>query len=187
MFLETLSMIDGGVNPLGGIGKAVTGFTILLFFIIFGLYVYLSVAYSKIGKKAGITNSGVAWMPVGGSLAVIFESAKAHWWPFLVTVIGFMLGYIIMISTLTLGLFAIVLAGIILVATAIFISVIGIIWHWKTYEAAGSKGWFAVIPSIAMVLGLLLMLVSPGLSSIIYLLGIISHLVFIGIAAWSKQ
>jgi uncharacterized membrane protein YhaH (DUF805 family) len=61
-----------------------------------------------------------------------------------------------------------------------------IIWHRKTYTAVGRPGWWILIPFLASILGFILALAVPILGIIIMILGGISHLVFIGIAAWGR-
>ena len=200
MFLESLTLSPNdfqtlGVNQgLGGLGvfaDNIIGFLIVFLLVFLALYVYVSLAYRGIGKKTEITNSGVAWMPFGGPIAVIFESAESHWWPFLVSVLGFLGVYIGMILELKAfisgggGVFSVILSFLGGIAILVF-AVMVIVWHWKAYEAAGKPGWFILIPVVLCILGFLLSFLSQTMGFVVYLLGILSHLVLIGITAWSN-
>lgn len=182
--------LGGGL--LGNILGAFVGIAIVLILIVFALYLYLSAAYSKIGSKAGLNSPGIAWMPSAGWLAVIFESSKMHWWPFLVMVIGFLFGYILVLSVVIAGAITAVLGGVILFVTIIFSVVMGVIWHWKTYQAVEKPGWWILVPVLAGIIGYALVFISASaasltlaiLGAIIIIIGVIAHLILLGIAAW---
>lgn len=106
-----LDVGDFGSSPVGVLGGAFIGGFLLVILIGLALYVYFSLAYSKIGKKVGLGNPGIAWMPYGGWLAIIFETAKAHWWPFLALTIGIALSYLLVFSVTVLGSVALILGG----------------------------------------------------------------------------
>ncbi|MFA4960116.1 MAG: hypothetical protein WC548_00455 [Candidatus Pacearchaeota archaeon] len=190
VFLETLSMMPD-VNMMNLAGGKSMGILIIGLLIIFVIYIYASLAYSKIGSKTKLNNPGIAWMPFWGPIATIFETAKAHWWPFLVGLIGYAIAYLLtangLLSAITNGNSTSLTLGLI-VLTATIIMAIAMIttWHWKTYEAVDKKGWFALIPILGVILGVILMYLSQTLGLIIFLLAIISHFVFVGIAAWGK-
>lgn len=179
---------DGG----GSIIELFSGMTIVIILISLALYIYLSIAYSKIGEKAKLGSPGIAWSPMG-SLVVIFESAKMHWWPFLMLTIGMMLSYlmIFLVSSIAMIYTA---YGILVVITLIFV-IMAIIWHWKTYEAVGKPGWWVLVPVISGALGFVLAIVGVIIETLIIAiiggviaaLGIIVHFVLIGIAAWSES
>jgi len=192
LFLQTLPLTgvsgDPVLNLLKGIIGAFIVFFIAFILILFALYVYLSVVYSKIGSKARLSSPGIAWMPFTGVLAVIFESSKMHWWPFLILIIGFSSGYILILSSFAIGSTMMTLATIILFATTAIFAIMTIVWHWKTYEAVGKPGWWILVPVISGILGLGLILIRVSvLGIIIAILGAVAHLVLIGIAAWSKS
>ena len=198
-FLQTLPLTGISGNPTGGLlGISVRVFIgiFIVFIILFALYLYLSIVYSKIGKKAGLSSPGIAWMPYGGFLAVIFESSKMHWWPFLMLVIGLLLGYILIISSFIIGSAMNIISSLVLLATTAIFLIMSIIWHWKTYEAVRKPGWWVLVPVIAGILGFALALIGGSygkvsvvffLGVIIVILGLIAHLILVGIAAWSKN
>ena len=198
VFLESLTLSPSDLSNLEGFGtgtmdfitSAMIGLMIVFIVIALGFYIYISLAYARIGKKAKITNPDVAWMPMG-PIATIFETAKAHWWPFLVGTIGYTIIYLGMTiwtasvfsgSNSAIGILLII-AGFI---ALLLVVIMAIVWHWKTYESIGKPGWFAIIPVIGVILGFLLLFLSSILGVIVLLLSILSHLILIGIAAWSK-
>jgi hypothetical protein len=182
------SMYSGFGNAMIG---AIIGVIAVYLIILFGGYIYLSIAYSGIGKKAKLSNPGVAWIPGMGPIAVIFETAKAHWWPFPIMTIGYVLGYLIFTWGFLTSMFGemsamFIIGAIILILTFLLFLIIWTLWHWKTYVTVGSPGWFAIVPMIGLILGIALNYLSPITGIIIVVLSAISHLVFIGIAAWGS-
>ena len=162
-------------------------FVIFLIFalILAGFYVYLSLAFYNIGKKAGMTSPGIAWFPGFGMLSVIYQSSKKHWWPF-PTIIG---SYIL--SFVLVFLSAIVFSRFLVIFTSIFMSVIGIIWTyksfdwlWHTYENAGKPGYWSVIPLGIFILAILSFFIHPILAALLIMAGSITFLVIIGLVAW---
>jgi hypothetical protein len=198
LFLEDLPLTGVSSNPtgveMGALMGAFIGIFIVALLIFFALYLYLSIVYSRIGKKAGLTNPGIAWMPGFGSLAVIFESSKMHWWPFLMLTI-------VMTSMYPLSFFLLINSSIVLIISIIsfvFMAIFGImtiVWHWKTYEAVGKPGWWILVPLICWAVGIgLFFLVAiikssliVTLSVLIMIFGAIIHLILLGVAAWSKK
>ncbi len=173
-------------------------FVFLFFFliIVFLFYVYFSFVYSKIGKKAKLESPGIAWMPFFGKLAIIFEASKMHWWPFLVWVLGFTLSYLLIVIGGIIGFNALkifFIIGLILsLVISIIVFVMGIIWHWKTYEAVNKPGWFILIPVGLFFVALLLFVVSSSnpvliIGLVFVILSILSHIVLSGIAAWQGR
>jgi hypothetical protein len=197
MFLEDLvfspsdfqalggSQTGFGAEMLGQLMSMVAGVVIVGILILLALYIYSSLAYTAIGRKAKLTNPGVAWMPFMGPVATIFECAEAHWWPFLVAVLGFFAALAISLFSITNTTF-VVISGLLILATYLFSLVAGVVWHWRTYTAVGKPGWFILVPVITIAVGFLLLFVSPIVGLILYLLGALAHLILIGIAAWSK-
>jgi hypothetical protein len=193
---DLLGSSDMGLDLSALLGKAVL-YAILAIVIIFALYIYLSLAYSKIGSKTKLNSPGIAWAPMG-SLAVIFESSKLHWWPFLMLTIGYILGYIIIVFYLVISSSTIIYyLGIgILIATTLIFAIMSIIWHWKTYEAIEKPGWWILVPVISGIVGFVATYIGTKeigssiistIGLIMIILGGIAHLIFIGIAAWSES
>tara|TARA_Y100000310_G_C20462824_1_gene706181 strand:+ start:150 stop:782 length:633 start_codon:yes stop_codon:yes gene_type:complete len=199
LLLQSLPLTGVSGNPtgnlLGGFMGAFIGIFVVVILVFLALYLYLSIAYSKIGSKAGLNSPGIAWMPYGGWLAVIFESSKMHWWPFLMLVLGLAGGYLLMLSSFAIGSAMMILSSIILFATMIVFGIMNIVWHWKTYEAVGKPGWWILVSVIAGLLGYALIFLGgyaeisaiSVIGIILGIIGVIAHFVLIGIAAWSES
>ena len=182
---DMVGNMAGSSGLIGPMLSAMAGIMSVFVLIFLAIYVYFSLAYSKIGHKAGVGSPGVAWMPMWGVLAIIFESAKMKWWPFLAVVWTTSVGYMLMFFGLTNpGL--LILASIVIFGGILLFGIMTIIWHWKTYEAVGRPGWWILISVIGLIVSFLIMLVSPVIGLILYLLAILSHFVLIGIAAWGN-
>ena len=149
LFLEDLvinpdvaNLAAGGI--LGALIAMLMAFILITLLISIGIYVYMSLAFMAIAKKVKYPTPGIAWIPGIGPALIASNAAKMHWWPILL-LIGFWIPFINVI---------------LLLAYAVFF----IIWMWKTFEAVGKPGWWAIFELIPIV-----------------------GLIFIGIAAWSKQ
>jgi hypothetical protein len=176
------------INIFNSIGT----WLLVLFLVGFLFYIYFSFVYYKIGKKAGLKSPGISWMPYLGKLAVIFESSKMHWWPWLLLVggiffslsfiiVGFIIGNITAIKTFSI-------AGLIfLVFTYLTFFIITIIWHWRTYVEVNQPGWFVLIPVGFFLFGFLIGLLVPIIYFIFVVLGFLSHIILVSIAAFSKN
>ena len=104
----------------------------LVFFIIFiGLYIYSSLAYYMIAKKARLKTPGLAWIPVVGPPIIAYQASKMDWWPWLL-LIGILIPFVRMFAIL---------------AFAVFL----VIWRWKMFEAIKRPGWFALLCLIPIV------------------------------------
>ena len=199
LFLQSLplgggnGMVGGAMGPalLGSMIGAIIGFLIVGAIIGIVLYVYISLAYSKIGSKVGLYNPGIAWMPGTGPLAVIFETSKMHWWPFPFGIASYILLLIIMSFGMIGSTVLMTIGSILSFAISITFLVMIVIWHWKTYESVGKPGWWAIIPVVLAVIGILFSMIGIPVLGIIglllFVIGGLSHLVLIGIAAWSSM
>lgn len=136
----------GGVVA-GGIMAFILGILVFVLIILAIIWVYFSLAFSAIAKKNGQSSPGLAWIPFVGPALVASKAAQMHWWPILLA-IGFWIPYLGALLSLTFSVFF-------------------VIWMWKTFEAVGKPGWWAIFQVI------------PVLN--------IVWLVFIGIAAWSSS
>jgi len=135
----------------GGIGGAFIAF-ILAFLLIFAIlliavYIYSSLAFMAIARKTKTGPAGIAWIPAVGPALIARKIAKMHWWPILL-LIGFWIPFIGIALWLVFGIFF-------------------VIWMWKTFEAVGKPGWWAIFIIIPIVQ--------------------IVFFVLLGIAAWSKK
>ncbi|MFW5846523.1 MAG: hypothetical protein ACOCUU_00035 [Nanoarchaeota archaeon] len=133
MILQSLPFIQGIENGTtdGGILAMLAGMLIFTILISLGLYVYLSIAFMSIGKKAKDPMYGLAWIPGIGPAIISFRASGMHWWPWLL-LIGFFIPFINVIAQLTFAVFS-------------------IIWIWKTFEKIGKPGWWAILTLIPVV------------------------------------
>lgn len=99
----------------------------IVFFIILAviLWVYTSFAFMAIAKKAKLKTPGIAWIPAVGPMIVAFQSAKMHWWPWL--------------------LFIGMIIPVINFAASIALVVMFTIWQWKMFEKIKKPGWWAIL------------------------------------------
>lgn len=140
MALETLNAtlsdsVLGGI--LAGAGAAaIIGITLIVLLLALGIYIYTSLAYAKIGKKAKQKSPNVAWIPIIGKPLVALRAAKMSWIPLLL-----ILGYLIA-----------PLAAIFSLAFSVFV----IIWNWKMMERIKRPGWWALFLLISPVYWVLL-------------------------------
>jgi len=150
LFLQTAELGDEVFNGMvaGGAIAGLVGF-IAAFFVLFlligiGVYVYSSLAFARIGKRAGLSNPNLAWIPGIGPLINAFRISKMHWWPWLL-----LIAYFIPI----LNFFAMIL-----------FAVYSVIWMWKMFEAIGRPGWWILLGLIPFAGGII-MLVLIGIAA----------------------
>ncbi len=100
------------------------------------LWVYTSLAFTAIGRRAKISYPGLSWIPFTGPLITTFRISKMHWWPWL----------------LLIGL----LIPVLNIAAFVIFAIFAYIWMWKTFKAVKRPGWWALIPigNIIPVIGL---------------------------------
>ena len=151
-------------------------FIMLIFVLLVGMYIYVSLAHVAIAKKAKNKNSGIAWIPFVGPLLISLQIAKMHWWPLLLMPIPFLfIGFPILSSILNIPFL-----------------IFSTIWEFKMFKAVKKPGWWAIFTS---ALSLIAMITSyfytpeevPLYFSGIYLVAFVFYFIFIGIAAWSKK
>lgn len=131
---EATSQLLG--DAIGQIFAVIISVFLAVFFIAFiliiGIYIYSSLAYMAIGKKAKDEKSWLAWIPVVGKPLLTARIAKMQWWPVL-----FLLGYF---------LYFIPVVGVFLgYASILAFTVFFFIWRWKAYEKVGHPGWFSLL------------------------------------------
>ena len=132
LFLEELVMdpaLAGGA--MGGIIAFIMGMLIVFFIIIVLVYVYMSLAYMAIAKKAKYSMPGLAWIPYVGPLIVTNRISGMHWWPLLL-LIGIWIPYVGPLLSLAVVVFS-------------------TIWLWKTFEEIDKPGWWAILCIIPVV------------------------------------
>ena len=147
---EALSGAAGSAAAEGIFGVLIAFFLVYLAVILIiglGLYIYFSLAFAAIGRKTNYPSPGLAWIPMVGPALIASKAANMHWWPILL-LIGGVIPFV---------------GGFANLAFVVFF----IIWMWKTFEAVGKPGWWAIF-------------------QIIPILNIV-WFIFIGIAAWSHS
>lgn len=102
-------------------------------------WIYLSLAFTAIGKKANLSNPALAWIPGVGPLILSYQASKMHWWPWILLVLSFIpfLGFV----------------------TGLVFTVYAMIWQWKLLETVGKPGWWvllALIPGVGSLVYLIL-------------------------------
>lgn len=141
MFDLILYQVAGNVNSfgefnlenfgvLGGLMALFAGFLIaflIVFALIsFALYIYLSLAFMAIAKKAGNPSPGLAFIPIIGPSLICIKSSGRHWWPLLLIIGWFIpfygLNFLFMLS----------------------FSIFFMIWNWKSFENINKPGWWAL-------------------------------------------
>ncbi len=149
-------------------------------FICLLLYIYASLAFTAIGKKAKLQNPGVAWI---SPFVSVYEISKMHWWPWTALITGMLVAYMFVLVN------PIITLVIYFLSLLVFLIMV-VIWHWKTFEAVGKPGWWVIVPIALVVLGIILPFIATALailSIILFIVSAVLYLVFVGIAAWSKK
>jgi len=164
--VENLGNFETGT--LAAILSILAGILFLVILVLVAVYVYTSLAFMAIGKKAKLQSPGIAWIPILGPELIAFQASKMHWWPWL------------LLSGIVIGLIPLVGWFLGIVALIVF-SVFTYIWTWKMFEVIGKPGWWALVP----LLSLFVFISSVGW--IFNLAGSLGFLVLVGIAAWSKE
>jgi hypothetical protein len=100
-------------------------------------YIFLSLAFMAIGRKAKVSSPGLAWIPFVGPAIITYKASKMHWWPWLL-LIAFLIPFLNIVAMLIFGVYS-------------------IIWMWKTFEKIGKPGWWAIVGlgGIIPILGIL--------------------------------
>ena len=186
---ETLP-IDPVSASAGGAGLQafVLGMIIILFIvaiIVIALYVYTALALMTIARKTKTTPAWLAWIPIG-NMVLLSRIAKMHWWPVLMIIPAFIF--------LALGTFvsSLMTLFIILYFAAILVMLVYMtMWYWKLFEAVSRPGVWAIIIMVASFIGGVFNYI-PGMGfkiagAAITIVGSVLFMVFLGIAAWSKD
>lgn len=132
IFLQALTMDSTDAPPLVFLLALIAALGVFIFlFIILASYLYLSFAYSAVGRRAKVKSPGLAWIPGIGPLIIAYKASKMHWWPWLliiamfIPVVGFIANIIFLVFT--------------------------VIWHWKMFESVKRPGWFSILMLIPIV------------------------------------
>lgn len=123
-----LGLSSGMIGPIMAL---IAAFLVIAFIILVGVYIYTSLAFMAIAKKAKYAYPGIVWIPFLGPLIVTNRISKMHWWPLLL-LIGFWIPFIGPILSLVVFVFS-------------------IIWLWKTFEKIKKPEWWAILYIIPIV------------------------------------
>lgn len=130
LFLEDLSMLSD-TTSIQGLWAFMMGLLVFFLIVGIGLYIYLSLAFMAIGKKAQLSSPGLAWIPVVGPAIIAFQASGMHWWPWLL-IIGIVIPFVGFLFSIAFAVF-------------------GVIWQWKMFEKIGKEGWWALLCLIPVV------------------------------------
>ena len=115
----------------GGLLALIAGMILFVIIVAIVLYIYCSLAFMSIGRKAKLSAPGLAWIPSIGPSIISFQASKMHWWPWLL-LIGFIIPFVNIIAILMFVIF-------------------GVVWRWKMFEAINRPGWWAIMGLIPVV------------------------------------
>ena len=118
-------------SAMGGLFALAIGLVIFVIAVMIALYIYMSLAFMAIAKKAKLSSPGIAWIPGFGPIIIAFRASEMHWWPWLL-----LIGCFIPIVDIFAG---------------IAFTVFTIIWIWKMFEEIKKPGWWAILMLIPVV------------------------------------
>src|SRR3989344_5721963 len=125
IFLQEASIFNTDTASTVPLLALIGAFLIAFVIFITALYVYTSLVFMAIARKAKYPSPGIAWIPIIGPALITSKTANMHWWPILFY-IGFGFPYLNFIIWIPLTVFS-------------------IIWLYKTYEVIGKPGWWAIL------------------------------------------
>jgi hypothetical protein len=126
-----MALGEESIIPLGGILAVIAG--IIMFFVVLmiAIYIFISLAFMAIGKRAKLKTPELAWIPGVGPLIIAFQTSKMHWWPWLL-LIGVFIPFLNFIAMIVFAVFA-------------------VIWQWKMFETIKRPGWWSLLCLITPV------------------------------------
>lgn len=138
---------------------------ILAIWLVVGLavYLYISFAYSAIGKKAKLPKPNLAWIPFFGPLIISSQAAKMSLFPLLL-ILTPAIFFLELFTSSTLSAFLSI--ALVMISIGVFI-IYTFIWKWRMYEAIKRPGWWALLKLV------------PSIGAII-------DFILVGVAAWTE-
>jgi len=134
----------------------------IVFIVSIGVYIYTSMAFVSIAKKAKYKKPNLVWIPFVGKPLVMARISRMNPWPiwlYLTPLVNVLVFFI----SVPIGIMFFFLSFLAFVAFTVFY----FIWNWKTFEEIGRPGWWVLLALI------------PSVGPIIYF-------IMLGIAAWSE-
>jgi len=125
-----------------GIIAMLMGMIVFVLIVFAAVYVYMSMAFMAIAKKARLDSPGLAWIPGVGPLIIAYQTSKMHWWPWL-----------LLISLIVM--WVPVIGVLVYFVGMITFAVFAMIWQWKMFETVGKPGWWVLLVLIPFVGGLI--------------------------------
>jgi len=125
MAIDLSGLSGTDASMLGPLMAMFIGMLVIIIPLMIALWIYMSLAFTAIGKKAKLSSPGIAWIPGLGPLINSFRISKMHWWPWLLF-IGFIIPIVNIVCMLIFGVYS-------------------FIWMWKTFEAINKPGWWVLI------------------------------------------
>lgn len=136
MFLEDLTLTGGLTEGFGAIISTILYFLFAIILIVFVFaianYIYTSLAFMAIGKKAKDEKYWLAWIPFIGKPLLASRIANMPWWPVLL-LLGYFFTFIPAFGTY------------LFYASLTIFGIFDLIWMWKTFKAVGKPGWWILL------------------------------------------
>ncbi|MFB6246482.1 MAG: hypothetical protein ABEI74_02755 [Candidatus Pacearchaeota archaeon] len=129
--IGTFLQSAGNLSGPGAAIFASAALTAIFIILSLGVYVYVSFAFMRIGRKVGLDSPGLAWIPAVGPYIISYQSSGMHWWPWL----------------LLIGMFIPIINIVAYVLFAVFV----IIWQWKMFEEVERPGWWSILTLIPVL------------------------------------
>ena len=147
LFFETAVTQTGAGASIATILAMGLILLVLLLLVSVGLYIFSSLIFVSLARKAGDNLPNLAWIPGVGPLIIVFRASKMHWWPWLLLV-GIVLPFVGFVAILAFVVFE-------------------FIWLWKLFEAVGRPGWWALLLLIPIVGIIMLAVAAWGNSAVV--------------------
>lgn len=137
-----LGVFFESVALMPGLGSGILGALIFAFLISVFIYVFHSLLYVSLAKKAKQNSPNLAWIPVVGPWIIAFNASGMHWWPWLLIVVPMIISFIVSDP---------IVITIILSALGPIFLIFKTIWSWRLFGVVGRPGWWALLIFIPIV------------------------------------
>ncbi len=116
------------------LSSLIMGSIALVIIVSLAFYIYMSFVVMITGKRLGVQNATLAWIPLVGKPLVMSKAAKMPWWPVL----------------LMIGMFIPFVGVLFAIAYIVFY----FIWWWKMTEARNIPGWTTLLTFVPFLGGI---------------------------------